>query len=44
MSRSSWYEGNITKRKDGRWSGRIQIDGKIFTFYGKRKSDVQKKF
>lgn len=43
MSKRSNHEGTFTKRKDGRWMGRIQLNGERYTVYGKTRSDAQEK-
>jgi integrase len=36
-------EGSVTKRKDGRWQARYQVNGKRKYIYGKTKTEVAKK-
>lgn len=43
MAKRSNHEGTFTKRDDGRWMGRIQLDGKRYTEYGVTKSEAQEK-
>lgn len=37
------HEGSFIKRKDGRWMGRITIEGEKYCFYGSTKPEVAKK-
>jgi len=43
MTKRANHEGTFTKRKDGKWMGRIQIDGKRYCFYGSTRNEVSKK-
>jgi len=40
MARRSPGEGSITKRKDGRWQGSLQVDGRRVSVYGKTRTEV----
>lgn len=43
MGRRGNQEGSIRKRKDGRWEGRISVDGRQRSFYGKTRVEVSRK-
>jgi len=43
MTKRSNHEGTLTKRDDGRWMARIQLDGKRYAEYGDTRSEAQKK-
>lgn len=43
MSRRSPGEGSVTQRKDGRWQGSLQVDGKRRTCYGRTRSEAATK-
>lgn len=43
MATRAKHEGTFTKRKDGRWMARIQIDGKRHFLYGTTRTEVAKK-
>lgn len=43
MGRRGNQEGSIRKRKDGRWEGRISVDGRQRSFYGKTRVEVTRK-
>ncbi len=43
MGRRGNNEGSIRKRKDGRWEGRISVDGRQRSFYGKTRVEVSRK-
>jgi integrase len=43
MSGRSHGEGTIYQRKDGRWQGALQVDGKHRTVYGKSEREVRAK-
>ncbi|MEY8352468.1 site-specific integrase [Lachnospiraceae bacterium 54-53] len=41
--RNSWHEGNIRKRHDGRFEGRINLSGLTKYVYGKNESECKRK-
>ena len=43
MKRRSNGEGNIRQREDKTWEGRILIDGKRKSVYGKTRNEVRQK-
>jgi hypothetical protein len=43
MSKRSGGDGAIVKRKDGRWQGALQVDGKRRTVYGKTEREARAK-
>lgn len=43
MTKRANHEGTFTKRKDGKWMGRIQIDGKRYCFYGSTRKEASQK-
>ena len=43
MSKRSRGDGAIVKRKDGRWQGSLQVDGKRRTVYGKTEREARAK-
>lgn len=43
MSRRSPGEGCVSRRKDGRWQGALQLGGQRHTVYGKTRSEVADK-
>ncbi|MHB1006176.1 MAG: tyrosine-type recombinase/integrase [Chloroflexota bacterium] len=40
MQRRSNGEGNVYQRPDGRWEGRLQLDGRRISVYGRTRSEV----
>lgn len=43
MPKKSHGEGTVSRRKDGRWQGALQVDGVRRTVYGKTRREVQNK-
>ncbi len=43
MSKRSHGDGTLFKRKDGRWQGSLQVDGKRRTVYGKTEREARAK-
>jgi integrase len=43
MARRGRGEGSIYRRREGRWVGQHEINGKRRSFYGKNRRDVARK-